>query len=38
LRRLAMPEDLAAVVLWLGSGANRYVTGETVSLTGGDQR
>ena len=38
LRRLATPEDLAALVLWLGSGANTYVTGETISLTGGDQR
>ena len=38
LRRLATPEDLAALVVWLGSGANGYVTGETISLTGGDQR
>ena len=38
LRRLATPEDLAALVLWLGSAANSYVTGETISLTGGDQR
>jgi 3-oxoacyl-[acyl-carrier protein] reductase len=38
VRRVATPEDLAAVVLWLGSAANTYVTGETVSLHGGDQR
>ena len=38
LRRLATPDDLAALVVWLGSGANTYVTGETISLTGGDQR
>lgn len=38
LRRLATPEDLAALVVWLGSGANGYVSGETISLTGGDQR
>lgn len=38
LRRLATPEDLAALVVWLGSAANGYVTGETISLTGGDQR
>lgn len=38
LRRLATPDDLAALVVWLGSGANAYVTGETISLTGGDQR
>jgi len=37
-RRLATPDDLAALVLWLGSGANSYVSGETISLTGGDQR
>ena len=38
LRRLATPEDLAALVVWLGSAANTYVTGETISLTGGDQK
>lgn len=38
VRRVATPEDLAAVVLWLGSAANTYVTGETISLHGGDQR
>jgi 3-oxoacyl-[acyl-carrier protein] reductase len=38
VRRLATPEDLASLVLWLGSDANRYVSGETISLTGGDQR
>jgi 3-oxoacyl-[acyl-carrier protein] reductase len=38
LRRLATPEDLATLVVWLGSDANRYVTGETISLTGGDQK
>ena len=38
LRRIATPEDLASVVVWLGSAANRYVTGETISLHGGDQR
>jgi 3-oxoacyl-[acyl-carrier protein] reductase len=37
LRRLATPEDLANLVVWLGSGANTYVTGEVVSLTGGAQ-
>jgi NAD(P)-dependent dehydrogenase (short-subunit alcohol dehydrogenase family) len=38
LRRLATPDDLASIVLWLASDANRFVTGETISLTGGDQR
>jgi 3-oxoacyl-[acyl-carrier protein] reductase len=37
LRRLATPDDLAHLVVWLGSGANTYVTGEVVSLTGGAQ-
>ncbi len=38
VRRLATPDDLARLVVWLGSGANTYVNGETISLTGGDQR
>ena len=38
LRRIATPDDLAALVVWLGSGANTYLTGETISLHGGDQR
>jgi 3-oxoacyl-[acyl-carrier protein] reductase len=38
IRRLATPDDLAALVVWLASAANTYVTGETISLTGGDQR
>jgi NAD(P)-dependent dehydrogenase (short-subunit alcohol dehydrogenase family) len=38
LRRLATPDDLAPLIVWLGSGANTYVTGETISVTGGDQR
>jgi 3-oxoacyl-[acyl-carrier protein] reductase len=38
VRRLATPDDLASLVLWLGSDANRYVSGETISLTGGEQR
>ncbi len=37
LRRIATPEDLAGVVVWLGSGANTYVSGEVVSLSGGAQ-
>jgi len=38
LRRLATPDDLAGLVVWLGSGANTYVSGQTVTLSGGDQR
>lgn len=38
IRRLATPDDVARVALWLGSPANTYVTGEIVSLHGGDQR
>jgi 3-oxoacyl-[acyl-carrier protein] reductase len=37
IRRLATPDDLATLVVWLGSGANTYVSGEVVSLTGGAQ-
>jgi 3-oxoacyl-[acyl-carrier protein] reductase len=37
-RRLATPDDVAPLVLFLGSDANRYVSGETISITGGDQR
>jgi NAD(P)-dependent dehydrogenase (short-subunit alcohol dehydrogenase family) len=37
LRRLAVPDDLAGLALWLGSAANTYVSGETISLTGGAQ-
>lgn len=35
LRRLATPDDIAPLVVWLASGANTYLTGETVSFTGG---
>jgi 3-oxoacyl-[acyl-carrier protein] reductase len=35
LRRLATPDDLAGLVVWLASGANTYVTGETIDFTGG---
>jgi 3-oxoacyl-[acyl-carrier protein] reductase len=38
VRRVATPDDLAPLVVWLGSAANTYVSGETISLTGGDQR
>jgi 3-oxoacyl-[acyl-carrier protein] reductase len=38
VRRVATSEDVAAVALWLGSAANTYVTGEVISLHGGDQR
>ena len=37
LRRVATPEDLAALVVWLGSAANPYVSGEVVTLGGGAQ-
>ena len=35
VRRLATPDDLAGLVVWLASGANTYVTGETIAFTGG---
>jgi 3-oxoacyl-[acyl-carrier protein] reductase len=37
IRRLATPADLAALVVWLGSAANTYVSGQTVTLSGGVQ-
>jgi 3-oxoacyl-[acyl-carrier protein] reductase len=38
LRRISTPDDVARVAVWLGSAANTYVTGEVISLHGGDQR
>ena len=35
LRRLATPDDVAGLVVWLASGANTYLTGETIPFTGG---
>jgi 3-oxoacyl-[acyl-carrier protein] reductase len=35
VRRLATPDDVAPLVVWLASGANSYVTGETIAFTGG---
>jgi 3-oxoacyl-[acyl-carrier protein] reductase len=35
LRRLATPDDVAGLVVWLASGANTYVNGETIAFTGG---
>ena len=35
LRRLATPDDIAGLVVWLASGSNTYLTGETISFTGG---
>lgn len=37
LRRLATPDDLASVVVWLASAANSYVSGQTITLSGGAQ-
>jgi NAD(P)-dependent dehydrogenase (short-subunit alcohol dehydrogenase family) len=37
LRRLGAPEDLASLVVWLGSAANSYVSGQTITLSGGAQ-
>jgi len=37
LRRLATPDDVAGLVVWLASAANTYVTGETIDITGGAQ-
>ena len=35
MRRLSTADDVARVVVWLGSDYNTYVNGEVVSLTGG---
>ena len=35
LRRLGVPEDIAEVVHFLGSDANRYITGQDVVADGG---
>ena len=35
LRRLATPDDIAGLVVWLASGANTYLTGETIAFTVG---
>lgn len=37
IRRLATPDDLAGLALWLGSAANTYVSGQTITLSGGAQ-
>lgn len=37
IRRLATPDDLATLALWLGSAANTYVSGQTITLSGGAQ-
>ncbi|MGH9115906.1 MAG: SDR family oxidoreductase, partial [Acidimicrobiales bacterium] len=38
LRRWAVPEDIAVVIVFLASDAARFVTGETVSADGGMAR
>ena len=35
LRRMATPEDIAGVVLFLASDLARYVTGQTIVVDGG---
>jgi 3-oxoacyl-[acyl-carrier protein] reductase len=37
VRRLATPDDLATVVVWLGSAANSYISGQTITFSGGAQ-
>ena len=34
-RRLVTPEDVATAIVFLGSQANRQITGETIHITGG---
>jgi NAD(P)-dependent dehydrogenase (short-subunit alcohol dehydrogenase family) len=33
-RRLTTPEDIAAAIVFLGSRANRQITGEVIRVTG----
>jgi 3-oxoacyl-[acyl-carrier protein] reductase len=35
LRRLASPEEIAGLAVWLGGESNTYVTGQTVAIDGG---
>ena len=35
LGRAAEPDDIAEIIVSLASGANRYVTGENVIVSGG---
>jgi len=35
MRRLAQPEEIAWVVVFLASGLSGYITGETIAVTGG---
>jgi 3-oxoacyl-[acyl-carrier protein] reductase len=37
LRRIATPDDVAPLVVWLASAANTYVTGQTIAFSGGAQ-
>jgi 3-oxoacyl-[acyl-carrier protein] reductase len=37
LGRLATPDDVARVVVWLGSAYNTFVNGEVVTVSGGAQ-
>jgi NAD(P)-dependent dehydrogenase (short-subunit alcohol dehydrogenase family) len=38
LRRWAVPEDIADVIVFLASDAARFITGETISADGGMAR
>ena len=35
LKRMANPKEIAEVVLFLSSGANEYITGQTINIDGG---
>ena len=35
LKRMADPKEIAEVVLFLSSGANEYITGQTINIDGG---
>ena len=35
LKRMADPEEIAEIVLFLSSSANEYITGQTINIDGG---
>ena len=35
LQRLGIPEEIASLVMYLGSSQNSYITGQTINIDGG---
>jgi len=36
IKRLALPHEIAKSVYWLASTDNTYITGQTISVSGGE--